>query len=384
MESMKSETRNDGLYMSAPGSTRRVSLESLGFLSVPTSPRRRSRTLLNAESCDGFEDFEFETSRRFTVDDIEVESKWQKEDIIPLPHDHQNHHSRKESLPAMAFADELFSDGKVRPLKLPPRLEYSNDDKQSSALSSPRSPLKLPFQRRSLWNDEFDPFMAALKNVKQEEENVGEAKNHRPSGSMPMSPFKDTNDMSGRSSQQAQAQAQAQAQINEMGLILPTTRQSETNSVSNKKMASNDMWLSDQNRQMGCQQQQQQVKKSPIKLEEPKGVVFARRARLVRMEAGQSGQSGQSGTRESSKRQKLKKFLLRRSASVGNISSQSSNATRESNSRPNIAKKFSFKNMGLTQYNEEKRVSQVTRMTLVQYTPKLLLCMGFGSAKYVH
>ncbi|OMO87216.1 hypothetical protein CCACVL1_09194 [Corchorus capsularis] len=373
---MTSETRNDGLYMSAPGSPRRVSVESLGFFSVPTSPRarRRTLTLLNAESCiNGFDNFEFETSRRFTVDEIEVESKCQnqKEDIIP--HDH---HSRKESLPAMAFADELFSDGKVRPLKLklPPRLEYSNDDvKQSSALSSPRSPLKLPFQRRSLWNDDFDPFMAALKNVKQEKEkeNVGEAKNHRP-----MSPFKDTNDLSSQ-------QAQAQQQINEMGLILPTTRQSETNSVPNKKMESNESafltWLSvsDQNKQMGCQQQ---VKKSPIKLEEPKGVVFARRARLVRMEAGQSG------TREtSSKRQKLKKFLFR-SASVGNISSQSSNATRESNSRPNITKKFSFKNMGLTQYNEEKRVSQVTRMTLVQYTPKLLLCMGFGSAsaKYVH
>ncbi|XWS73638.1 hypothetical protein CRYUN_Cryun02cG0145600 [Craigia yunnanensis] len=403
--SMTPQTPNDPFYMSAPASPRRTSLEGLCFLSVPTSPTRRTlkaaydldtepttpKTCEDSSSNVG--EFEFETSRRFNVDEYKVESEQKSESQMEDP---RQNHVRKESLPAMAFADDLFSDGKVMPLKPPPRLQYPNDkkfDKQSLTLSSPRSPtgvLRLPFHRRSLWNDDFDPFMVALENVKEEKVGKSQA-NHRRARSM--SPFreisqKETNELSGSSRQQ----------INQMGLILPT-QQSEPN--LNKRMESNEstflMWVTDQNRQMGRQEQVKQVKKSSIKLAEPKGVLFARRARLVKVghekprkpslitptvEEGESAkETGVTCTKEA-KSQKIKNFLFR-SGSMRKISNEdkpkSSNATE---SRPNLTRKFSFESTGLTQYNEEKRVSEVTRMTLNQYRPKLLLCMGYG-VKYV-
>ncbi|MED6172003.1 hypothetical protein PIB30_046085 [Stylosanthes scabra] len=93
----------------------------------------------------------------------------------------------------MAFADELFNDGKVLPLepppalKLPPRLIRNNGDSgsvvasaQSSTLTSPKSPAlvlrMLPFSRHSLWNDDFDPFAVALEKVKDDKRGNSSSK----------------------------------------------------------------------------------------------------------------------------------------------------------------------------------------------------------------
>ncbi|XWS52593.1 hypothetical protein CRYUN_Cryun11dG0084300 [Craigia yunnanensis] len=405
---MTPQTPNDPFYMSAPASPSRISLEveGLSFFIVPTSPTRRNlkpaydldTEPTTPKTCEDssshFDEFEFETSRRFDVGEYEVESEQKSEPKVEEP---QQNHRRKESFPAMAFADELFSDGKVMPLKPPPRLQYPDDkkfDKQSSTLSSPRSPtgvLRLAFQHRSLWNDDFDPFMVALENVKEEKVGKSQAKSHRRARSM--SPLREIgpkgiNDLSGSSQQQ----------INQMGLILPT-QQSEPN--LNKRMESNEsafsMWVSNKNKQMNRQEQVKQVKKSSLNLAEPKGVLSAGRARLVKVghekprkpslitpteEAGESAKESRVTCTKETKSQKIKNFLFR-SGSMRKISNEdepkSSNATE---SRPNITRKFSFKSMGLTQYNEEKRASAVTRMTLIQYRPKSLLCMGYG-AKYV-
>ncbi|XP_051141769.1 uncharacterized protein LOC127258809 [Andrographis paniculata] len=83
------------------------------------------------------------------------------------------HRDRGDSLPAMAFADELFLNGQVMPLKLPPRL-LINDPSEPNSFRR-RSPpaagtvCRLPFPRRmSSWNDDFDPFAAALEKVRDE------------------------------------------------------------------------------------------------------------------------------------------------------------------------------------------------------------------------
>ncbi|XP_039019161.1 uncharacterized protein LOC120150559 [Hibiscus syriacus] len=156
---------DDSFYMSAPTSPRRISQEvgGLCFFSVPTSPTKRTlKSAYEDSSSNGDDEFEFETSRRFNVGECEVKSQ------------------SEEPLPAMAFADELFNDWKVMPLKPPPRLQYHHHKQSSSLSSSPRSPssgLRLSFQRRSLWNDDFDPFMAAWKNVKEEKAGRSQAKN---------------------------------------------------------------------------------------------------------------------------------------------------------------------------------------------------------------
>ncbi|XWS28355.1 hypothetical protein CRYUN_Cryun25bG0061300 [Craigia yunnanensis] len=327
---MTPQTPNDPFYMSAPVCPRRISLEGLCFFSVPTSPTRSNlkpdTEPTTPKTCEDssshIDEFEFETSP-FDVREYEVESEQKSESKVEKPH---KNHGRKESFPAMAFVDELFSDGKVMPLKPPPRLQYPNDkrfDEQSSTLSSPRSPTGflrlLPFQRRSLWNDDFDPFMVALENVKEEKVGKSQAKSHRRARSM--SAFKEigpkgANDLSGSSQQK----------INQMGLILPT-QQSEPN--LNKRMENNEsdfcMWIPNKNRQMGHQEQVNQVKKSSLKSAEPKGVLFARRARLVKVgheqprkpslitpkvEAGESAKESGLTCTKKTKSQKIKNFLL--------------------------------------------------------------------------
>lgn len=350
---MTPQTPNDPFYMSAPASPNRISLEVEGlcFFSVPTSPTRRALKVAY-ETSPNVDEFEFETSRHFNVDEYEPESQPEEPN--------QNHGGVKEPLPTMAFADELFADGKVMPLKPPPRHQYSNISTWSSPRSPPTGVLRLPFQRRSLWNDDFDPFMVALKNVK--EENQG--RTHRRSRSV--SPFrergttpKETNEYSGTSQQR----------INQMGLILPRKQS-----------------VPDQNRQMG---RQQQVKKRELKLAEPKGVLFARRARLVKVGNGKptkpsevdssSTMEGGDTHAKQTKGQKIKNFLFR-SGSMRNENKPKccANGTQ---SRPKLKRKFSLKAVGITQYKEEKRVPEVNLTTLIQYRPKLLLCMGYG-AKY--
>ncbi|GMI89084.1 hypothetical protein HRI_002577700 [Hibiscus trionum] len=312
------EMADDSFYMSAPTSPRRSSPEvgGLCFFSVPTSPTKT--TLKSAyqdwtSNGDEFE-FEFETSRRFIVGEREAAES-----------------QPEESLPAMAFADELFHDGKVMPLKPPPGLQHHH--KQSSILSSPRSSsggLRLSFQRRSLWNDDFDPFMAALKNVKEEK-----AKNHRrarslsPSGIQIAVRYRNDSLVSN------------QHGINQRGLILP-------NPNSNKTMESKE-----------------EVKKRQAKVAEPKGVVLARRARLVKLGNEENPRKpGVDSTMKQAKGQKMKKLWFR-GESMG------------TEAMAKIKRKCSLKAMGITQYKEEK-----TLTSLIQYRPKLLLCMGFG-AKYM-
>ncbi|KAK8630632.1 hypothetical protein V6N13_079417 [Hibiscus sabdariffa] len=336
---MTPQTPNDTFYMNAPTTTspRRISLEvgGLCLFSVPTSPNRTPNTCEDSSYNDD-DEFEFETSRHFNVGAREVESK-QKSESRPG--------ESKASLPAMAYADELFCDGKVMPLKPPPRLQYH---KQSSILPSPRSPsggLRLSFQRRSLRNDEFDPFMAALKNVKEEEAGKPQTKNHRRARSM--SPFrereittpKETNDIL----------VSNQQQINQMA-----------DPNSHKMIESN----------------------GPTK---PKRVVFESRASLVEVGNEEPGEpSAVDAAMEGGKQtrgQKIKNLLFR-SGSMRTMSSKnkgkcSANGT-ESGSK--LKRKFSFKAMGLVPCKEEK-VSEVTLTTLIQYRPKMLLCMGYG-AKY--
>ncbi|CAL9117543.1 unnamed protein product [Musa textilis] len=50
----------------------------------------------------------------------------------------------KEGLPMLIAADELFEEGKIRPLKPPPRLQYPAADDRSRVASSPRP--------RGLWS----------------------------------------------------------------------------------------------------------------------------------------------------------------------------------------------------------------------------------------
>ncbi|XP_058108916.1 uncharacterized protein LOC131251951 [Magnolia sinica] len=107
-------------------------------------------------------DFEFGTSQRF-----EEQLHRQKQ------HQKRDQHQVKD-VPTMAYADELFRNGKVLPLKPPPRLQFVNSS--SASISSTISSTKLsgmaqcvPFSGRNFKPNEFDPFKVALEYVTKEE-----------------------------------------------------------------------------------------------------------------------------------------------------------------------------------------------------------------------
>uniref|UniRef100_A0A7N0UYE2 Uncharacterized protein n=1 Tax=Kalanchoe fedtschenkoi TaxID=63787 RepID=A0A7N0UYE2_KALFE len=124
------------------------SLSSMQFHSACSSPKKESEAGSPvASSPNGF-DFEFGNSLRVGSGD-----ESQKMDVFGQ--------GRVGEPASMCFADELFSNGRVMPLKLPPRLEGK---KWSDGVRSPSSGFKQAFQR--MWADDSDPFEKAAEKVR--------------------------------------------------------------------------------------------------------------------------------------------------------------------------------------------------------------------------
>lgn len=150
--------------MAARGSPNGSSPNNLEFYSAPSSPAIGDE--LSPRFDDDY-DFEFETSKKFNsrmeFDDGNLECflEVERKPKIIRP--------RCGSLPtSMSFADELFFNGLVMPLKPPPRLQVQGQQGGVSVPSSPTSGFKNPFVRRVAWNDDFDPFIVALQKVSEE------------------------------------------------------------------------------------------------------------------------------------------------------------------------------------------------------------------------
>lgn len=99
-------------------------------------------------------------------------------DVFDFAFDFNGQLDKAGTTPALLTADELFEEGKIRPLKLPPRLQYPVMDDRSSVASSPaRSPrfspnpmgLWSPLHRwRGVKGEGFDPFTAAMVEATRE------------------------------------------------------------------------------------------------------------------------------------------------------------------------------------------------------------------------
>ncbi|PWA45210.1 hypothetical protein CTI12_AA519610 [Artemisia annua] len=160
-----------------------VSLPSF-YLSAPTSPGCRSpdngqyySTWSGPLQQVGYGSFGYESYTDKTDED-QFEFKFntkEEEHQYRLP-------ARANSFSTLTFADELFCNGRVLPLKLPPRLQTSVPTSPKSFSSRVRS----PFAQRCTWNDGFDPFLIALEKVS--EETDGRVSVHRRSRSY--SPFR--------------------------------------------------------------------------------------------------------------------------------------------------------------------------------------------------
>ncbi|XP_072991356.1 uncharacterized protein [Typha latifolia] len=84
------------------------------------------------------------------------------------------HGGHLKSSDELAPADELFKEGRIRPLKPPPRLQGMED--WSSVCSSPRSPRVIKGMwspRRREREDEIDPFVAAMVEATRDSTELG-------------------------------------------------------------------------------------------------------------------------------------------------------------------------------------------------------------------
>ncbi|KAK9735931.1 hypothetical protein RND81_04G238700 [Saponaria officinalis] len=167
-------------YTSAPTSPRRYNMNGFLFLSMPTSPTR-------GETDSNFGSRKFDTTDDFLnlVDNFEFEGSKRFYDC-----DNRFGKSQSQSQ-ELCYADELFFDGKMLPLRPPPKTRYTRSGKSSTA-SSPgtrTSTIKVPFLRqKSLWNDGYDPFTSALTKVTTESNDVAQlrrAKSLSPLRSIP-------------------------------------------------------------------------------------------------------------------------------------------------------------------------------------------------------
>lgn len=364
--------------MTAPnspnGNSRSSSMEF--YYSAPASPRRRAGCAAYKTSDDhlgsSFDEFEFETSKRFSS---QLQSERSESPVSgDGGHEHEGrgkYRERGDSLPAMAFADELFLNGLVMPLKPPPRLHCDtefNSFSHKSPLSSPKSPrtvCRIPFARKSSWNDDFDPFMVALEKVR--EEKRGRNSHHRRSRSY--SPFRA---MSKSSS--------VTADSNENSPMEPMPAPAPPPSYSGPldfKGSAYARWVRDQTRH-------------GLSPKSPRGFLFRQRVRPLKTEQDvldkptqpSGAHAGEKcGNAEGSKVQKLKGLLVRY-ASFGRGSSGSKQTKTSSEARKlSYFGRVSFKFKGSAHGNSKKKIPADTRMAIVktvQSKPSIYFCLGYG------
>ncbi|KAF9665767.1 hypothetical protein SADUNF_Sadunf16G0158000 [Salix dunnii] len=384
---MALEISNCCFFSSAPTTPGGFNPEdNVCFYSAPTSPAKGTSDLESKpttpktyeDANSNLDDFEFETSRRFNTDEIDLGDSMRYEDAMEEQRKSQRQ-QYKESFPAMAFADELFRDGKVIPLKPPPCHQYAADGKFDNHSSTPTSPesqmakLKIPFPRRNVWNDDFDPFMVALKTVKGERKGKWQKINHTRARSM--SPIRARSGLMDSMNKQCKQLDPIRPNLN---------NQLELNGLSTR------VWI---------QNVSNASPKGPEWLAESKGVLFARKARLMKIDpewpgkpnkitlqepmvkAGENAKEKGEPSERKSKRQRMKNFLYRSLSMRRNDDHSKQTEQTGQVSKPKFKRKLSFESMGLVARNGVKGGSQITKEIQTRCKPKLSLCMSYG-AKY--
>ncbi|KAL2535931.1 uncharacterized protein Fot_17322 [Forsythia ovata] len=278
----------------------------------------------------------------------------------------ERYHKREDSLPCMAFADELFLNGLVMPLKLPPRLQYDSDVhsiSQRSFASTPRSPrttCRIPFARQNAWDDDFDPFTVALKKVREEKKG----NDHRRSKSHSLF----TTSKSKCSTPREGSPMSSQVQVSTPTYSMPME----------SKGSAYARWVRNQTKEVGL---------SPKGPKSPRGLFFGGRVRPVQTESEGSNKpfstTGIHG--ENAVENKVQKFkgLLLRFATFGREKSKSKQTKKTS--EPWTPRKFrqsSFRFEGNGCVVGKETMPSDANMAVAEYKkpmkPTLALCLGYG------
>ncbi|KAF8039632.1 hypothetical protein BT93_B1991 [Corymbia citriodora subsp. variegata] len=388
--------------------------EGLLFYSAPESPKTEPPTP-GGSSKDGHGgDFEFGTSRRF--EDVVLGKPARRQQ-----HQQQEEPQKRESpreQPCMAFADELFCDGRVKPLKLPPRLQ--NDGADGSRAQTPgASPATSPrdagvrkrlARQRSLWDDNFDPFEAALESVRAEERDVGRRR------SRSLSPFRGLGGAGGDGDKAVRMRSCESTRWTRQGSVREERAEAGAQFWKAKKVEPVEQFgpAHRKNTQMGSLEEEEKQRQRKLALREPRGVDFARRVRIAKMDPHanpckptlsalsgpevrstpdqwkEDGGSATVSITRVSKKQGIKKFLLRGTSlgrELGTREKGRDSPWGESVRKPNTLRSFSFRSTGSKssdQCSEAREVSTVGQRTLIRYRLRILLCLGFRVKRSMH
>ncbi|RVW92915.1 hypothetical protein CK203_040459 [Vitis vinifera] len=262
------------------------------------------------------------TSHYFDFDGFEFEKSQNFEYL--LDHDQEQQQQCGDSQPAMAFADELFCNGQVLPLKLPPRLQNVNGNK------------------------------SALKNVKAEQKDLACGSHHRRARSL--SPLRA---ITPQRTMDQLMQVGSNSETKQWGAV------NQPNKVERPKYTCQDKGLATARRVRNLKVGQERLD-SLIEL------------------AGHTGKTVQRQESEGSctvetRRQRIKAFLSR-SASMGGESSKEKPRNRIEAlwKPPQNSRGWSFrKSIAAVHSCGKGRVYQEMK-TIIQYRPRLFLCFGFG------
>lgn len=324
-------------YVTAPTSPTSYMVQY--YHSAPASPGKKVGT--DGRDCGlTLNDFEFETSKKFGTscaefdtcnDNFEDDQSWG-----------EKRRERGGSLPEMAFADELFSNGHVMPLKLPPRLQCERDIKLCTSQRpitcstiSPSAMVKSPFARRDV-----DPFVVAMQKVMKEENRGRDStSNHNHRRTRSHSPFRAQNFECNIE--------EMREEIVSMSPIQPSSPNTRKPIESKAKGASYGRWVLDHSMTIGP---------NPKGSKKPKNKLTSN---------GVAQNSNEKMMFVQTKMQKFKGMLVRY-ATFGKETNPISALWK-----PNYFKKLSFKLKG------SKKVSGgETNLVIVKYKPAL--CLGYG------
>ncbi|RWW60709.1 hypothetical protein BHE74_00032301 [Ensete ventricosum] len=169
-------------YVSAPSSPKLLG-DPFDFFrhytSAPTSPTRASAIYARFDAVsynDSLPPAAAASDKRFDLEEKPGTTKPrgssvkdEEEDVSDFVFEFSGHLD-KDGLPVLTTADELFEEGRIRPLKPLRRVTHQAMEDASSVASSPRSP-----KQRALWSprhrgsggrgEEFEPFSAATVEV---------------------------------------------------------------------------------------------------------------------------------------------------------------------------------------------------------------------------
>ncbi|KAI3972553.1 hypothetical protein MKX01_019211 [Papaver californicum] len=314
--------------MSAPSSPKRFG----EYYSAPTSPMRASMVYQ-----------EYQDYNRYMNSS--------SSSVIPLEDDFAFDFDGKLERTSLTAADELFDDGKIKPLTFPMRSQLSNESTHKSSVLSPKS------QGKKMFWESFTP-----RDKKE------------------FNPYSDSTDLTRKSSEQNRGRGRSPTKSNAPLSSDSSSRRRESRSLSPLRVAEFSSYVQQQ------QEEEQNSKEQPIPWNSKK-----------------SDSTSSFSSLKGSRKWRIRDFLLFRSASEGRASDKDPLRKYTALTRKNEddIKNSSFRSIDSSGSVSRRKggggsvsahevhykvnravIEESKKKTYLPYKPGLLGCIGFNPTAY--